>query len=179
MRSITIRPLKESNWDAWWAMRLTALREHPDAFGSDHDETVEAGEASSRERFVTTAITGDNRIFGTFTDGGKLVGCCGVLRHSGAKTRHRMDIWGMYVATEFRRAGVGRRLLHAAIGHARRSDGVLQLHLTVASHNIRAKATYSDLGFTVYGHEPRSIRLPDRFVDEDLMVLSLDTETQK
>lgn len=179
MPSFTIRPLREPDWNAWWAMRLTALREHPDAFGSDHDETVATGEASSRERFVTTSITGDNRVFGAFTDGGTLVGCCGTIRHSGAKTRHRMDIWGMYVATEFRRTGVGRRLLHAAIGHARRSDGVLQIHLTVAGHNTAAKTTYSDLGFTVYGHEPRSLKLPDGFVDEDLMVLLLDTERAK
>lgn len=92
MRSITIRPLKESNWDAWWAMRLTALREHPDAFGSDHDETVEAGEASSRERFVTTAITGDNRILGAFTQDDALIGTCGIIRHSSVKSRHRMDL---------------------------------------------------------------------------------------
>lgn len=81
----------------------------------------------------------------------------------------------MYVAPTVRGTGVGRRLVGAAIDHARRTDGVLQLHLTVASHNIAAITVYTRLGFTTYGQEPRSLRLPDRFVDEDMMVLMLDT----
>lgn len=179
MPSITVRQLKEPNWNAWWELRLIGLRDHPDAFGQDHDEIVAEGEAPSRDRFVSTAITGDNRVFGAFIDNGGLIGICGITRHPGAKVRHRMEIWGMYVASEFRRTGTGRRLLHAAIGHARRTDGVLQLHLTVASHNTSARDTYSDLGFTVYGHEPRALRLPDRFVDVEFMVLTLDTEGLK
>lgn len=175
MRSTTIRPLKESHWNAWWALRLVALRDHPDMFGSDHDEAVATGEASAHDRFVTTSITGDNRVFGALLENGTLIGTCGVIRHHGAKTRHRMDIWGMYVSPAFRATGIGRRLLHAAIGHARRTDGVLQLHLTVSSHNTAAIASYSRLGFAVYGQEPRALRLPDRFVDEDLMVMMLDT----
>jgi ribosomal protein S18 acetylase RimI-like enzyme len=176
---IGIHTLEESDWDAWWALRLVALRGHPDAFGSDYDETVAAGEASSRDRFVSTAITGDNRIVGAFTQDDVLIGSCGIIRHSGAKSRHRMDLWGMYVEPGFRRDGIGNRLAEAIIAHARQTDGVIQIHLTVASHNIAAVTTYYRIGFTMYGREPRSLKLPDRFVDEDLMVLTLDTERAK
>lgn len=177
MPLITIRPLVASDWDAWWALRLNALREHPDAFGQDVNEAIATGEATNRARFVDGGIRDPNRIVGAFTGDGALVGVCGIVRHDRPKTRHRMDIWGMYVAPPARGSGVGRRLAEAAIEHARQSDDVLQIHLTVASHNESARALYSQLGFMPYGREPRSMRLPDRFVDEELMVLMLDAPT--
>lgn len=82
----------------------------------------------------------------------------------------------MYVAPGFRRDGIAKRLAEAIIAHALQTDGVIQIHLTVASHNIAAVTMYSRLGFTHYGREPRSLKLSDRFIDEDLMVLLLDTD---
>jgi ribosomal protein S18 acetylase RimI-like enzyme len=50
----------------------------------------------------------------------------------------------------------------------------VQIHLEVAVHNDAARALYDSLGFAVIGREPRGLRLPDRDVDEDYMVLLLD-----
>lgn len=174
MTNVTIRPLSEVDFAAWWRLRLIALQDHPDAFGEACTDALVTCETAAQERFANS-IGGFNRIIGAFIDTGALVGTCAIMRHARDKTRHRMDIWGMYAAPELRGAGTGKRLVEAAIGHARQTDGVLQIHLTVASHNIAAITTYSRIGFTTYGREPRAVRLPDRFVDEDFMVLMLDT----
>ncbi len=173
--NVTIRALTEEDWDGWWALRLRALRDHPDAFGSDLDETIAAGEQAAHERFAPQHNDARNQIFGAFTDSGTLVGVAGIVGDHRRKTRHRVFIWGVYVISEARGSGVGGRLIAACIEHARTIDGVLQIHLTVSSHNMAAVRLYERLGFTRYGLEPRAILLPDgTAIDEDLMVLMLD-----
>ncbi|MDQ4045484.1 MAG: GNAT family N-acetyltransferase [Chloroflexota bacterium] len=175
MQPYTIRLLTAADWDAWWRLRLRALADHPDAFGSDIDETLSAGEQASRERFAPKYKDARNQIFGAFTGEGTLVGVAGIVGNDRRKTRHRVYIWGVYVAPEVRGANLGHRLVAACIDHARQIDGVLQIHLTVSSHNTVAVRLYERLGFTRYGREPRSLLLPDgTVVDEDLMVLLLD-----
>ena len=93
-----------------------------------------------------------------------------------AVSSHKDGLWGVYVVHEARGAGVGTLLISACIEHARRIEGVLQIHLTVASHNASAVRLYERCGVRRYGAEPRAHILPDgREIDEDLMVLLLDT----
>lgn len=175
MSDTIIRALEAADWDAWWALRLRALADHPDAFGSDFDETLAAGKQAARERFAPMHRDARNQIFGAFTGGKTLVGVAGIVGNDRRKTRHRMFIWGVFVSPEARGAGVARRLIEACIQHARGLDDVLQVHLTVAGHNRTAVALYERCGFARYGRDPRALILPDgREIDEDLMVLMLD-----
>jgi ribosomal protein S18 acetylase RimI-like enzyme len=171
---VTVRSLTLDDWDAWWALRLRALADHPDAFGSDLEETLAAGEQAARQRFAPNEHDDRNRIFGAFAEG-VLVGVAGLLGNDRRKTRHRMYIWGVYVVPEARGIGAGRKVIEACVEHARTVDSVLQIHLTVSSHNRAAVQLYERLGFTRYGREPRALILPDGTgVDEDLMALMLD-----
>jgi RimJ/RimL family protein N-acetyltransferase len=172
---VSVRPLSLDDWGAWWALRLRALADHPDAFGSDLDETIAAGEAVARERFAPIQKSERNQVFGAINDADTLAGVAGLVGTDRRKQRHRMDIWGVYVVSEARGMGAGGRLIGACVDHARQTEGVLQIHLTVASHNAAAVALYQRLGFSRYGRDPRALILPDgREIDEDLMVLMLD-----
>lgn len=171
----TVRALTIGDWDAWWALRLRALADHPDAFGSDIDETLAAGEQAARERFAPRHRDARDQVFGAFTGEGALVGVAGIVGNDRRKTRHRMFVWGVYVAPVARGTGAGRMLVEACLEHARSVDGVRQVHLTVASHNQSAVRLYERCGFTRYGRDPRALILPDGTeIDEDLMVLMLD-----
>lgn len=177
MSGYTIRSLGKEDWDAWWTLRLRALADHPDAFGSDIDETLAAGEQASCERFAPTYKDPRNQIFGAFTRQSTLVGVAGLVGNHRRKTCHRMEIWGVYVAPEARGSGVGNRLIEACLQHAHQTEGAMQVHLTVSSHNHTAIRLYTRLGFRRYGRDPRAIVLPDgTAIDEDLMVLMLDTQ---
>jgi len=55
-----------------------------------------------------------------------------------------------------------------------RAQGVEQVILTVAAENSRARRLYERWGFTVYGTEPRAIKLSDGYMDEVLMVCRPD-----
>ena len=174
--AVTVRALTRVDGHAWWRLRLRALADHPDAFAQALEDAVTDGERLSRERFEASAgIGGSNRIFGAFTADEALAGVAGIVGNDRRKLRHRMEIGGVYVAPEARGTGAGRALIEACIDHARRVDGVLQVHIGVAAHNRAAARLYERCGFTWYAREPRLLLLPDgTMVDEDLMVLMLD-----
>jgi len=50
----------------------------------------------------------------------------------------------------------------------------LQVHCNVVTSNDRARRLYERHGFSVYGTEPRALKVGDRFYDEHLMICRLD-----
>src|SRR5438128_12533247 len=93
-----IRPLSEADADAWLALRLRALRDHPDAFVATPEETEAL--PAVRKRFAT-ARDDEAIVVGAFDP--HLVGIVGCYRLEATKERHIARIWGMYIAP--RRAG--------------------------------------------------------------------------
>jgi ribosomal protein S18 acetylase RimI-like enzyme len=121
---------------------------------------------------LRTRYTGrDSVILGAF--GPELIGLAGCFRMEGRKNAHKTLIWGMYVAPEARGHGTGRALLDAAIARARAWPGVEQVQLAVMTTNAAAQALYVTAGFEVFGLERRALRVGDRYVDEEHMVLHL------
>jgi ribosomal protein S18 acetylase RimI-like enzyme len=166
-----IRPLTVADGAAWRELRLRMLREHPDAFGSAYEEQA----PWPLERFaqrLRDANTPDNFLLGAFADG-VLAGSAALGREDGAKERHKAGIYSVYVAPEVRGQGIGRALLAEVIERARAVPGIEQLHLAVTTHNTAARTLYASLGFERYGIERHAMKLADRYVDEDLMVLWL------
>jgi ribosomal protein S18 acetylase RimI-like enzyme len=158
--------------DAFWALRLRALREHPGAFASAFEESRSRPRDAVRRDFQARNTGPESIVIGAF-ESDSLVGTAGCFREQGAKLRHKAIIWGVYVAPEARGRGVGRALVEAAVATARSWDEVEEVRLSVASDNVAACRLYRALGFVVYGVEPRALKLPDRYVDEDHMVLRL------
>lgn len=92
---------------------------------------------------------------------------------TGAKERHKARLFSMYVEAAHRGSGLAQQLIGAVITGAR-AAGALVLQLSVAAGNAPAQRLYRSMGFTVYGVERRSLKVGDRFHDEELMALDLD-----
>ncbi|MFI5277447.1 MAG: GNAT family N-acetyltransferase, partial [Ktedonobacterales bacterium] len=87
-----IGELTEADTEAYWAVRLRALREEPEAFGSSYEESKERPLSVVTERL--RAITQDgNFLLGAFEDSGALVGIVAFERAPGNKNRHIGDIF--------------------------------------------------------------------------------------
>jgi ribosomal protein S18 acetylase RimI-like enzyme len=114
----------------------------------------------------------ENFVLGAFVDG-QSIGMVGFRREQAAKIRHVGDIWGMYVAPEARSQGIGKALMIEAIDRARSLPDLDHILLGVVESQTSARRLYAALGFVVYGREPRAVRIGDRYLDEELMVLSL------
>jgi len=168
---VSIRQLGPADRDAFFALRLRGLKNHPAAFGQSYDEAIERG-PSQHDPMLSGARTAlGNFLLGAFsaTDGA-LVGTVGLLRERSAKEQHKAYVIGMYVADEAAGHGVGRALLTELLARAAQVEGLRQVTLLVTSENVSARALYESLGFQRYGCEPDALCIDGTFHDADLMV---------
>lgn len=164
---MTVRRLGPADAGAFRDIRLTALRGHPDAYGSTladwQDRPLAEFEEAATRRYI----------YGLFDSAGRITGLAAYDRMRGGNERHRALVTAVYVRPEARGQGGAGRLIEAIAAQAVR-DGVLQLELHVAANNAAAIAAYRRCGFQAHGTSPRAILCNGRFLDEVLMVCMLE-----
>lgn len=164
-----IRPLGTSDAPAFKELRALAVREYPASFYAFYDEIM----ATPLEEFARQiAPTELCRVFGAF-DSDRLVAIVGLRRDARAKIRHKAIIWGVYTHADYRGQGLARRLLDTALAQARANPEIAVVTLCVNVDNLRAKALYEAVGFTVFGIEPKSMFVDGIWVDEAHMSIDL------
>jgi ribosomal protein S18 acetylase RimI-like enzyme len=85
---------------------------------------------------------------------------------------HVLEVKGLTVDPAYRRRGVGRQLLEAAVREAG-ARGARRLTLRVLAPNEGARALYEHCGFRVEGVLRGEFRLEGRYVDDVLMAFDL------
>lgn len=136
---IEIRAIGPDDWRTWRDLRLAALADAPDAFGSRLADWRDATEQRWRDRL---AATGTNLV--AYLDGTPAGMASGIRGDDPAVT----GLISMYVAPFARGHGVGDRLVTAVADWAA-STGATALHLDVKAGNGPAAALYRRNGFTV------------------------------
>ena len=145
------------------AIRLRALRNDPDAFGTTVEEAAalppESWDRQLEQRATFVATAGGDDL--------------GLVR--GAPHEYLRDagyLVSMWVASEARRQGIGSALVDAVVQWAR-TRGWSRLLLDVAEGNAPAIALYTRKGFVPSG-EVGTLPPPRDHVREIQMVLELD-----
>jgi ribosomal protein S18 acetylase RimI-like enzyme len=165
-----LRLLTVDDAEAFWHLRLEALRNDPASFADSAEEHLNTTVETSRE-FLSKKDPVHNFVVGMFEEG-KLSGTAGFFRRSNNKERHKGHIWGVYVRPQSRGKGVARALMQEIIRRAHGIEGLEQVTL-VASANLPAQRLYKALGFESYGIEPHSLKIGAEYVDDVLMILRL------
>jgi len=169
-RALTYRLLTTSDILAFRALRLDALRLHPEAFVPTYEEEREIDPAMIAPRFRNDWISGGNFIIGAHVFGW-LAGAVGVRRWPRQKQRHKATLWLLYARSDVRGQGIGRELLDLAIARCQQDLDVEQLHLSVGCESHAARRLYRDRGFRRFGLESAALKLGDRSIDVELMAL--------
>ena len=156
-----IRVLVPADAEQCQALRLQALRECPTAFSSSYEEERETSLAEVARRLAST----DTVVFGAFNQQ-RLVGTAVLHRETRRKRAHIAVVWGMYVDPDFRRLGVGRRLLDRLLAHAASLRGLHKVTLGVNAANPTAIALYEAAGFERFGVEPGFLLVDGVLQDE-------------
>ncbi|WP_024288164.1 GNAT family N-acetyltransferase [Cellulomonas sp. KRMCY2] len=142
----TVCRLTEEGWESLRDLRLEALSEAPEAFGSSPARELGFKESHWRMRLRSTA-------WFVADDHGAQVGLVAGMPEPGAEPddRHVLALW---VRPTYRGHGVTADLLSAVASWARQ-DGARTLSLWVVQDNLAAQASYRRLGF-----EPSGVTMP-------------------
>lgn len=165
-----VRRLTGEDAEAYWELRLEALKNNPEAFGTSYEEAIQR--ENPIERVRSNFQVNENYTFGAFEED-KLVGMVTLLQESGSKMKHRANIFAMYVSPHGRRKGVGKALLEQAIRQAKETNEIEKINLSVVSSNESAKNLYLQLGFKVFGIEEMALKERDVYFEEHHMTLIL------
>jgi ribosomal protein S18 acetylase RimI-like enzyme len=165
-----IRLLTADDAEAWWHLRLEALRNDPASFADSDEEHLKTTIETAQER-LRKSDPASNFVVGMF-EHGQMIGTAGFFRHAHIKERHKGHIWGVYVSPKLRGKGAGKALMLEIIRLAKGIEGIEQITL-VASANLPAQHLYTAIGFQGYGIEPHSLKIGAEYVDDVLMVLFL------
>ena len=142
--TIVIRRIRPEDARALKVIRLAALSDRPDAFGSTHarEEAFTDGIWAAR---ATQGSIGDQSVTYLAVLAGDAVGIVTGIRDGSV-----VELVSMWTAPSVRRSGVGRRLVGGVVEW---SDevGADRIELWVTRGNDSAERLYASLGFAVTG----------------------------
>ncbi|PAD34664.1 GNAT family N-acetyltransferase [Terribacillus saccharophilus] len=168
---MNIRKLTAADAEVYWELRLQALQDHPDAFGTSYEDAVKQEDPIGRVR--DNLESPDAETYGIFVDG-KLAGNATLRYETPAKLRHRAELVAVYLAPKTRGKGYGKMLITNMIEAARDRAGIEKINLVVAATNPLAKHVYEQAGFKQFGVEEHALKLGDTYIAEIHMALILE-----
>jgi ribosomal protein S18 acetylase RimI-like enzyme len=157
-----IRSLTADDAEAYWELRLEALKNNGDAFATTYEESIARQEPLQGVR--SNLESSGSVTYGVFSDG-RLAGNVTVLFNRHEKMKHKASIVAMYVTPSFRKLGVGHALLKRAEQAAKEAE-VEILQLTVVTTNRSAVNLYEKAGYNPFAVEKHAMKDQGQYLDE-------------
>ncbi|MFK7861494.1 MAG: N-acetyltransferase family protein [Granulosicoccus sp.] len=164
---MSIRFITADDAEVFSALRRDVTRENPVSMGLTYDEEL----TRTLDDFkAQLSFSHPNVMFGSFVEG-KLAATAAIgLISRSPSSCHKMLMWGVFTSPAYRRRGLSRELVEAAIQHAF-GNGVHRVNLQVYVPNQPAIALYRSIGFMEYGVEPEAVCINGQFHDGVHMTL--------
>jgi ribosomal protein S18 acetylase RimI-like enzyme len=143
---VGVRRVRPDEWQELRAVRLSALEESPDSFGSTAGEARQRDEGDWRAWADAGAGSPSTAVF-VAEDDGRFVGLCGSFLHADERTAQIVAMW---VAPDQRGRRLGEELL-AAASEWSAEQGAVELVLDVTETNRSARRLYERAGFRETG----------------------------
>ena len=159
-----ITRLTPNHAESYRALMLEAYECHPDAFTSSLGERSILPLAWWQGRLAVQA-NANEIVFGALIQE-QLMGAVGISFDTRAKASHKSTIFGMYIPAQFRRQGVGRRLIEEVLRYATTRPATRITQLTVSAGNTPALRLYESAGFIQFGIEPFAVRIGTEYVSK-------------
>jgi GNAT superfamily N-acetyltransferase len=140
LAELVVRRLAPADWAAFRDIRLAALRDAPEAFGSTAADAQKLEKLEWRRRLELRAVflaeAGSQRV--------------GLAAGIGGDQPGAAELISMWVAPAWRGRGVGDRLVETVLAWAT-GEGFTSVRLWVAKGNTRAERLYARHGFDATG----------------------------
>ena len=152
-RTLTIRPFAPDEWRTYKDLRLRALADSPDAFGSTLAAEQDRSDADWSSRLASGAASGLDLPLLAEVDGVPVGLTWGRIDRSDPRVANLYQMW---VAPDYRRLGAGQMLLDEVIAWAK-AKNVAHLDLGVTYRDSPAMRLYTRAGFQPVG-QPEPLR---------------------
>ena len=133
----TVEKANPDEWERVREIRIRALTDSPDAFGSTLEREERFEEIDWRNRLNQEGVATFIATLGKGQDIGLV---------TGAPYDEVAGLFSMWVSPEARGTGVGKQLVEVVVDWAA-SEGFPRILLDVADHNVAAIALYKSIGF--------------------------------
>jgi ribosomal protein S18 acetylase RimI-like enzyme len=164
--TITVRRFAAHEWRMYRELRLRALSDAPDAFGSRYDWEAARSDSDWEDRLRISAAAETEMPLVAFFDGTPVGLAWGRQDAHDATLAHLFQVW---VSPPFRGRGVGRFLTDAVIAWAR-DRGIRTLRLGVTASHPAARHLYERVGFVNAG-EPEPLRLGSSVLSQPMQLV--------
>jgi RimJ/RimL family protein N-acetyltransferase len=162
--SYSVRRVRPDDWAAFRALRLAALLDSPENFGSTYEDTVALPDAEWQARTLRNATSAESAFYVAVDDAsGAFVGMWGVVPHLGRAAT--MVVVGVFVVAGARGTDVAARLDAACVEFAHTTDAE-DLILDVRDGNDRARRFYERQGWVLTGESKPDEKDPGHVLDE-------------
>jgi ribosomal protein S18 acetylase RimI-like enzyme len=131
----------------------------------------EAHPFDAMRKFVLGMIENDNAQYVALDENGKVVAWIDISPSRRVISPHVGSL-GMGILADYRRQGIGKRLMTAALEKAK-SRGIKRVELEVFAHNTAGIALYKRMGFVEEGRCRNAALLDEGYVDLIMMALWL------
>ena len=163
--NITIKILSPQNVNDFKKIRLSALLQAPEMFGSTYTTEVTHQDIYFKNCLLNSIA------FAAYHDK-DIIGIAVLVRESAIRIAHKAHLASVFIEPKFQQKGIAHILLNTAIKHAR-AQQIEQILLTVVEDNMIAINLYKKLGFQIYGTEISALKDQDKYTNEILMKLFL------
>ncbi|GER15808.1 GNAT family N-acetyltransferase [Variovorax boronicumulans] len=138
-----MQPAQPDEWKIYRDLRLRALLDSPDAFGSTYEAEAMRADAMWSARIAAATSSGKDRVLFAFNRND----ACGLIWCKLSNDEPAVaDLFQMWVDPASRGMGAGRALLKEAISWAE-SVGANRVHLGVTAGDTPALRLYAACGF--------------------------------
>ena len=168
MTAVHVRQLQAGEWATLRTVRLAALADAPEAFGSTMARELAFGEAEWRDR----AATAPNFIAWNEDEPVGLVTVICRQNDDGTGSPAEWELVSMWVSPDARGSGAADLLVATVAGVVRAGSGQ-EVTLWVADGNDRARAFYLRAGFRPTGLRQTYRRGDGSAFDEEKLVMPL------
>jgi ribosomal protein S18 acetylase RimI-like enzyme len=164
MDQIQIDALQPDDSHTFKALRLEALRTEPAAFSSTYEDAL----ARSDDDWRALLAEPRRAFLMAWTDDSP-IGMVGLYRGGDDGNERVAIVTSMYVSGDYRRRGVGKRLLALLIVLALENPDIATLRLWVSEAQVTARRLYETIGFNVVGRDKRQVQGDSHQYDELIM----------